>query len=103
MDEYVDTKGIIHTTSYAQLEFIGKYLSQKNKRKLIPNVSTSVRHFSNSLRSQIIAEYFASAKRTVLISSSKIDRKYSKMQVLQKAFINIYNRKVLMCGEINQK
>ena len=39
MDEHADTKGIIHTTSYAQLEFIWEILKQKNKRKLIPNVS----------------------------------------------------------------
>ena len=30
-DEYADAKGIIHTTSYAQLEFIEKYLPKIKK------------------------------------------------------------------------
>ena len=62
MDEHADTKGDNSTTSYAQLEFIWEILKQKNKRKLIPNVLLSARHFGNSLRAQIIVEYFASAK-----------------------------------------
>ena len=90
MDEYADTKGIIHTTSYAQLEFIEKYLSRRNKRRLIPTVSTSAIEYSgNSRRTQIIAEHFASTKPTVLISPSLhtgLDLKddYARFQILVK-------------------
>lgn len=90
MDEYADTKGIIHTTSYAQLEFIEKYLSRKNKRRLIPTVSTSaMEHSGGSRRTQIIAEHFASTKPTVLISPSLhtgLDLKddYARFQILVK-------------------
>ena len=90
MDEYADAKGIIHTTSYAQLEFIEKYLSRRNKRRLIPTVSTSaIEHSGNSRRTQIIAEHFASTKPTVLISPSLhtgLDLKddYARFQILVK-------------------
>ena len=90
MDEYADTKGIIHTTSYAQLDFIEKYLSRKNKRRLIPTVSSTAReHSGNSRRTQIIAEHFASTKPTVLISPSLhtgLDLKddYARFQILVK-------------------
>ena len=98
MDEYADSKGIIHTTSYAQLDFIEKYLSRRNKRRLIPTVSTSAIEYSgNSHRTQIIAEHFASTKPTVLISPSLhtgLDLKddYARFQILVKLPFSKYKR-----------
>lgn len=93
MSKHKDEKGIIHTTSYAQLEFIEKYLSLKNRRRLI---STEQKGSYNNKsrdrarpREQIIAEHFGSTKPTVLISPSLhtgLDLKddYARFQILVK-------------------
>ena len=56
-------KGIIHTTSYEQLNFIKENISQTNKRRLLvtdPEIQ----------RDEVIAEHVNSTKPTVLISPS---------------------------------
>lgn len=58
-------KGIIHCTSYAQVDFIEKYISRENKRRLILTDPEGI----NS-RDEVIKEHFDTAKPTVLISPS---------------------------------
>jgi len=56
-------KGIIHTTSYEQLNFIMENISKENRRRLLetdPEVQ----------RDEIIEEHFKTTKPTVLISPS---------------------------------
>ena len=56
-------KGLIHTTSYDQLNFIREYISQTNKRRLLvtdPEIP----------RDEVISEHINSIKPTVLISPS---------------------------------
>ena len=56
-------KGLIHTTSYEQLNFIKENISQTNKRRLLvtdPEIQ----------RDEVIAEHVNSTKPTVLISPS---------------------------------
>ena len=63
MTFHKDHKGIIHTTSYEQLNFIKQNISKLNQRRLLetnPDVE----------RDEIIDEHFKSSKSTVLISPS---------------------------------
>jgi len=93
MSKHKDEKGIIHTTSYAQLEFIEKFLSLKNRRRLISteqkeSYNNKLRDRSGS-RDQVLVEHFESTKPTVLISPSLhtgLDLKddYARFQILVK-------------------
>ena len=61
MTEHKDHKGIIHTTSYEQLNFIKENISKENKRRLLetdPEVQ----------RDEIITEHINATSPTVLIS-----------------------------------
>jgi len=63
MTTHKDQKGIIHTTSYEQLNFIKQTISKFNQRRLLetnPDVE----------RDEIIDEHIKSSKPTVLISPS---------------------------------
>jgi ATP-dependent DNA helicase DinG len=63
MTTHKDQKGIIHTTSYEQLNFIKQNISKLNQRRLLetnPDVE----------RDEIVGEHFKSSKPTVLISPS---------------------------------
>jgi ATP-dependent DNA helicase DinG len=63
MTSHKEWKGIIHTTSYEQLNFIKQNISKLNQRRLLetnPDVE----------RDEIINEHFNSSKPTVLISPS---------------------------------
>ena len=63
MTVHKDHKGIMHTTSYEQLNFIKQNISKFNQRRLLetnPDVE----------RDEIIDEHFKSSKPTVLISPS---------------------------------
>jgi ATP-dependent DNA helicase DinG len=63
MTVHKERKGIIHTTSYDQLNFIKQNISKLNQRRLLetnPDVE----------RDEIIDEHFKSSKPTVLISPS---------------------------------
>jgi hypothetical protein len=63
MTQYKDHKGIIHTTSYEQLNFIRENISKENKRRLLetdPELQ----------RDEIIKEHIDATRPTVLISPS---------------------------------
>jgi ATP-dependent DNA helicase DinG len=63
MTSHKNQKGIIHTTSYAQLDFIRANISQTNRCRLLetnPEIQ----------REEVIAEHLKSTKTTVLISPS---------------------------------
>jgi ATP-dependent DNA helicase DinG len=63
MTAHKDQKGIIHTTSYEQLNFIKQNISKFNQHRLLetnPDVE----------RNEIVDEHFKSSKPTVLISPS---------------------------------
>jgi len=63
MTAHKEWKGIIHTTSYEQLNFIKQNISKINQRRLLetnPDVE----------RDEIIDEHFKTSKPTVLISPS---------------------------------
>jgi ATP-dependent DNA helicase DinG len=63
MTSHKNQKGIIHTTSYAQLDFIRENISQTNRCRLLetnPEIQ----------REEVIAEHLKSTKPTVLISPS---------------------------------
>jgi ATP-dependent DNA helicase DinG len=77
-----EDKGIIHTTSYEQLNFINEHISETNSRRLLvtnPNIQ----------REDIVAEHINSAEPIVLISPSfhtGIDLKdeLSRFQIITK-------------------
>jgi ATP-dependent DNA helicase DinG len=63
MTSHRNHKGLIHTTSYGQLNFIKENISQTNKRRLLvtdPEIQ----------RDEVIAQHVNSTKPTVLISPS---------------------------------
>jgi Rad3-related DNA helicase len=63
MTSHKNQKGIIHTTSYAQLDFIRENISQTNRCRLLetnPEIQ----------REEVIAEHLKSTKPTVLNSPS---------------------------------
>ena len=63
MSMHRNDKGIIHTTSYEQLNFIKENISQANARRLLvtdPEIQ----------RDEVIAQHINSTKPTVLISPS---------------------------------
>jgi Rad3-related DNA helicase len=63
MSTYRNDKGIIHTTSYEQLNFIKDNISQENARRLLvtdPEIQ----------RDEVISQHIRSTKPTVLISPS---------------------------------
>jgi ATP-dependent DNA helicase DinG len=63
MTKHGDQKGIIHTTSYSQVQAITAGLSAKNATRLIQTGS-------NLDRNEVLNKHFTSAKPTVLISPS---------------------------------
>jgi ATP-dependent DNA helicase DinG len=91
MTLYRNHKGLIHTTSYEQLNFIKENISQTNKRRLLvtdPEIQ----------RDEVIAEHVNSTKPTVLISPSLhtgLDLKddLSRFQIITKVpYPNISDR-----------
>jgi ATP-dependent DNA helicase DinG len=75
-------KGIIHTTSYRQVDFIEKYLSQENRKRLI-------RTDPHIPREQIVEQHKFSSEPKVLISPSlhtglDLKNEQSRFQVLVK-------------------
>jgi len=63
MTAHKERKGIIHTTSYEQLNFIQQNISKFNQRRLLETNP-------DAERDEIIDEHFKSGKPTVLISPS---------------------------------
>lgn len=63
MSLHKNDKGIIHATSYAQVRFIEKYISDNNKRRLIYTDPERPRE-------EVTTEHFRSTRPSVLISPS---------------------------------
>jgi ATP-dependent DNA helicase DinG len=63
MSIHRDEKGIIHTTSYLQLQFIRDNVSKENASRLIETASSLD-------RSEVLQKHYQSKKQTVLISPS---------------------------------
>jgi ATP-dependent DNA helicase DinG len=63
MTEHKDHKGIIHTTSYEQLNFIKENISKDNRHRLLETDP-------ETQRDEIIAEHINATRPTVLISPS---------------------------------
>ncbi|MGB6532560.1 MAG: helicase C-terminal domain-containing protein [Candidatus Nitrosopolaris sp.] len=91
MTTHKNHKGLIHTTSYEQLNFIKENISQSNKRRLLvtdPEIQ----------RDEVISEHVNSTKPTVLISPSLhtgLDLKddLSRFQIITKVpYPNISDR-----------
>ena len=93
MSTHKSEKGIIHTTSYVQLQFIRDNLSRENAARLIETGSSLDRE-------EVIAKHAASKKPTVLISPSLhlgVDLKddLSRFQVIVKVpYPDLTDRKV---------
>jgi ATP-dependent DNA helicase DinG len=93
MSTHKNEKGIIHTTSYAQLQFIRDNMSMENASRLIETGSSLERE-------EVIAKHTASKKPTVLISPSLhlgVDLKddLSRFQIIVKVpFPDLTDRKV---------
>ena len=87
MTSHSKYKGIIHTTSYRQLDFIKQNISQTNRYRLLetnPDIQ----------RDEVIAEHVETIKPTVLISPSLyigLDLKddLSRFQIITKVPIQI--------------
>ena len=85
-------KGIIHTTSYKQLDFIKENISQANKCRLLETQrdrSLGTQSVKKIERDEVISEHFNTRKPTVLISPSLytgLDLKddYSRFQIITK-------------------
>jgi ATP-dependent DNA helicase DinG len=82
MSKHGDEKGIIHTTSYSQLQFIKDNISKENADRLIETGSKLD-------RSEVLERHYSSKKPTVLISPSLhqgVDLKddFSRFQIIVK-------------------
>ena len=82
MSIHRNEKGIIHTTSYSQLQFIRDNISKENATRLIETAS-------NLDRNEVLEKHYTSKKPTVLISPSLhlgLDLKHdlSRFQVIVK-------------------
>ena len=82
MTQHKDEKGIIHTTSYMQLEYIRNKISKENASRLIETGPTIPRE-------KVLERHYESKKPSVLISPSMhqgVDLKddYSRFQIIVK-------------------
>jgi ATP-dependent DNA helicase DinG len=87
MTKYKDHKGIIHTTSYKQSNFIPEKISAKNVARLIETTNNS--SLNSRTREQVIAEHVNSVNPTVLISPSlntglELNDELSRFQIIVK-------------------
>lgn len=102
MKTHKDDKGIIHTTSYAQLQYIRDNLSYENRMRLIETGSALSRE-------EVLKKHYASVKPTVLISPSLhlgVDLKddLSRFQVIVKVpYPDLTDRKVSAMKDKDQK
>src|SRR5918911_83734 len=102
MSMHKDKKGIIHTTSYSQLQFIKENISKENKERLIETGS-------NIDRTEVLEKHYSSKKPTVLISPSLqlgVDLKddLSRFQIIVKVpYPDLTDRKIAAMKERDQK
>lgn len=97
-----DHKGIIHTTSYSQLQFIKDSISKENAARLIETGSSLD-------RSEVLEKHYSSRKPTVLISPSLhlgVDLKddLSRFQIIVKVpYPDLTDKKIAAMKERDQK
>ena len=102
MSIHRNEKGIIHTTSYSQLQFIRDNVSRENASRLIETASTLD-------RTEVLQKHYESKKQTVLISPSLhlgVDLKddLSRFQVIVKVpFPDLTDRKIAAKKERDPK
>jgi Rad3-related DNA helicase len=102
MSMHKDKKGIIHTTSYSQLQFIKENIRKENKERLIETGSKID-------RTEVLEKHYSSKKPTVLISPSLqlgVDLKddLSRFQIIVKVpYPDLTDRKIAAMKERDQK
>ncbi len=102
MSIHRNEKGIIHTTSYSQLQFIKDNISKENASRLIETASSLD-------RSEVLQKHYESEKQTVLISPSLhlgVDLKdnLSRFQVIVKVpFPDLTDKKIAAKKERDPK
>ena len=102
MSKHKDEKGIIHTTSYSQLQFIKDNISKENAGRLIETGSRLD-------RSEVLERHYSSKKPTVLISPSLhlgVDLKddFSRFQIIVKVpYPDLTDKRILKMKERDPK
>jgi Rad3-related DNA helicase len=102
MSKHKDEKGIIHTTSYSQLQFIKDNIGTENASRLIETGSSLD-------RSEVLEKHYSSKKPTVLISPSLhlgVDLKddFSRFQVIVKVpYPDLTDRRIAKMKERDPK
>ena len=102
MSKHRDEKGIIHTTSYSQLQFIKDNISKENAGRLIETGSKLD-------RSEVLERHYSSKKPTVLISPSLhlgVDLKddFSRFQIIVKVpYPDLTDKRILKMKERDPK
>jgi Rad3-related DNA helicase len=102
MSMHKNEKGIIHTTSYSQLQFIKDNISSENSGRLIETGSRLD-------RSEVLERHYSSKKPTVLISPSLhlgVDLKddFSRFQIIIKVpYPDLTDKRIAKMKERDQK
>jgi ATP-dependent DNA helicase DinG len=102
MSKHKDEKGIIHTTSYSQLQFIKDNIGKENAGRLIETGSKLD-------RSEVLERHYSSKKPTVLISPSLhlgVDLKddFSRFQIIVKVpYPDLTDKRILKMKERDPK
>jgi Rad3-related DNA helicase len=102
MSKHKNEKGIIHTTSYSQLQYIKDNLSRANQDRLIETGS-------GRDRTEVLEKHYSSVKPTVLISPSLhqgVDLKddLSRFQIVVKVpYPDLTDKKIAKMKERDQK
>jgi ATP-dependent DNA helicase DinG len=102
MSKHKDEKGIIHTTSYSQLQFIKDNIGKENAGRLIETGSKLD-------RSEVLERHYSSKKPTVLISPSLhlgVDLKddFSRFQIIVKVpYPDLNDKRILKMKERDPK
>ena len=102
MAQHKDEKGIIHTTSYSQLQFIRDNINKENASRLIETGA-------GIDRSEVLEKHYTSKKPTVLISPSLhqgVDLKddFSRFQIIVKVpYPDLMDKRVAKMKELDAK
>ena len=102
MSMHKNEKGIIHTTSYSQLQFIKDNISSENSSRLIETGSRLD-------RSEVLEKHYSSKKPTVLISPSLhlgVDLKddFSRFQIIVKVpYPDLTDKRIAKMKDRDQK
>jgi len=105
LSRHRDQKGIIHTTSYSQLQYIKDHINKVSKE----NASRLIETGSSLDRSEILERHYSSKKPTVLISPSLhlgVDLKddFSRFQIIVKVpYPDLTDKKISKMKERDPK